>query len=49
MAKMPQLPIEGLYGIARAASPMDHETGAEPVLYIRSNTSGPPSAIERFI
>lgn len=34
MAKMPQLPIEGLCGIARAAFPIDHETGAEPVICI---------------
>ena len=38
----------GAADVARAASHMVHETGAEPVGYVRSNTGDPPRAFESY-
>lgn len=38
----------GAADVARAASQMVHETGAEPLGYVRSNTGDPPSAFDSY-
>ena len=38
----------GAADVARVASQIEHETGAEPVLYVRSNTGDPPSAFDSY-
>ena len=38
----------GAADVARAASQIVHEIGAEPVGYVRSSTGGPPSAFDSY-
>ena len=38
----------GAADVARAASQIVHETGAEPVGYVRSSTGDPPSAFDSY-